>query len=313
MKRTHFFWLPWSLVSPALLVLLGLSIAPLIYLLMYSFTNFQLLTGIARFIGLQNYGHALTSALFWHGLGLTMEFVAAVLLVQVPVAFFLALALFRLKKGAQLISTLLLIPAIISPAVASFQWIQLFDYHFGPINYLLQVLHLGHPLWTASPTLAMPSLLIVDFWEWTPFVMLLLYAGLNSLPSSIFEAARVDGSTYWQTIWNIVLPMLRPVLMVAIILRLVSVFKVFDTIYAMTGGGPGVATEDLAFYTYQQAFQFFNISYAGAIAFVQLIFVTALAKLFLGLDPSLRQAPKRPRRRAPSASPNPAPERMITP
>ncbi len=300
MRTERRFLYPWGLLLPALVLLLALSIVPLIYLLVASFTNYQLLIAAPlRFVGLANYAQLIHDALFWHGLLLTLEFALEVVVVELPVALLVALALFKMHRHAHTVATLLLIPTIISPMVASFQWIQLFNYQFGPVNYLLARLHLGHPLWTASPVTAMPSLLIVDFWEWTPFMILLLFAGLQSLPRSALEAARVDGSTYWQSVRNVVIPLLRPVILVAVILRLVSVFKLFDTVYAVTGGGPGVATENLAFYMYQQAFQYFNISYSGALAMVEIVAVSLLAAGVLRLDrPGALPQTGRARRRA---------------
>lgn len=309
-QRTFFF--PWGLVLPALLLLAALSIVPLIYLLVASFTNYQLLIGAPlRFVGLANYAQLIHDPLFWHGLMLTLEFALEVVFVELPVAFLIALALFKMHRHAQTVATLLLIPTIISPMVASFQWIQLFNYQFGPVNYLLGLLHLGQPLWTASPGAAMPSLLIVDFWEWTPFMILLLYAGLQSLPKSALEAARVDGSTYWQSVRNVVIPLLRPVILVAVILRLVSVFKLFDTVYAVTGGGPGVATENLAYYMYQQAFQYFNISYSGALALVELVAVSLLSAGILRFDRSAQIQRAEHRRRARASAPAPVPGGVV--
>ena len=131
------------------------------------------------------------------------------------------------------------------PRLPAFQWVQLFNYQFGPINYLLGLLHLPQPTWTADPALALPCLIFVDFWQWTPFMTLLLFAGLRSLPSSVIDAARVDGSTGWQIVWRIYLPLLRPVIGIAVILRVLMAFKLFDIIYVLTDGGPGTVTENL--------------------------------------------------------------------
>jgi multiple sugar transport system permease protein len=163
------------------------------------------------------------------------------------------------------------------------------NYQYGPVNYVLGLLHLGQPTWTADPSLALPSLIFVDFWQWTPFMTLLLFAGLRSLPGSIVEAARMDGSNAWQIVWRIYLPLLRPVIGIALILRVLMAFKLFDIIYVLTAGGPGVVTENLAFFTYVQGFRYFNLGYASALAILQLIVVSLLARALIALTkrPSL--------------------------
>lgn len=273
----------WGLVTPSLVALVGLAVFPLIYLLRISFMNYQMLSvAPPTFIGLGNYIHLFKDPTFWHTLLVTFAFALEMLCFELPVGLLLALLIKGLRRHQQVWVTLLLIPTIISPSVASFQWVQIFDYHFGPLNYLLHLVHIPPSTWTADPRMALPALLVVDFWQWTPFMILLLYAGLQSLPAPVLEAARVDGSTPGQVLWNVILPLLRPVMAVAVILRLIAVFKLFDIVYVMTSGGPGIATETLAMYTYLQAFTYFNMGYAAAIAFVQLVIITILAKLVLG-------------------------------
>ena len=236
-----------------------------------------------RFIGLRNFEKIFSDGLFWSSLGVTAWFIAGVLLLQFPIGFGIAVLLQRLRRHQDLLVTLLLIPTIISTSVAAFQWVQLFNYQFGPINYLLGLLHLPQPTWTADPSLALPCLIFVDFWQWTPFMTLLLFAGLRSLPGSLIDAARIDGSTGWQLVWRVYLPLLRPVIGVAVILRVLMTFKLFDVIYVLTAGGPGTITENLAFFTYVQGFRYFDMGYAAALSILQLIVVTILAKLLIRL------------------------------
>ena len=260
------------------------SIFPLIYAVTVAFQSYQVLIPVPhRFIGLRNFEKIFSDDLFWSSLGVTAWFIAGVVLLQFPVGFGLAVLLQRLRRHQDLLVTLLLVPTIISTSVAGFQWVQLFNYQFGPINYLLGLLHLPQPTWTADPTLALPCLVFVDFWQWTPFMTLLLFAGLRSLPSTVVDAARIDGSTGWQLVWRIYLPLLRPVIGIAIILRVLMAFKLFDVIYVLTAGGPGIATENLAFYTYVQGFRYFDMGYAAALSILQLIAVAVLAKLLIRL------------------------------
>ncbi|MFZ0207526.1 MAG: sugar ABC transporter permease [Roseiarcus sp.] len=276
--------LGWLMMAPALAMLAANSVFPLLYAVTVSFKNYQLLIpGVHRWVGFANYARIFHESLFWSSLEVTLWFVAGVVFLQFPAGMALALLLNRLRRFQDLLVTLLLIPTIISSSVAAFQWTQLFNYRFGPVNYFLGLLHLGQPTWTADPSLALPALIFVDCWQWTPFMTLLLFAGLRSLPGSIVEAARMDGSTTWQIVWRIYLPLLRPVIGIALILRVLMTFKLFDIIYVLTAGGPGIATENLAFFTYVQGFRYFNLGYASALAILQLIVVSLLAKALITL------------------------------
>ena len=276
--------LGWLMIAPTLAMLSANSIFPLLYALSVSLRNYQILIpGAHRWVGFSNYARIVGDPLFWSSLEVTVWFVAGVVFLQFPIGFALALLLNRLRRFQNLIATLLLTPTIISSSVAAFQWTQLFNYRFGPVNYVLDLLHLGRPTWTGDPSLALPSLIFVDFWQWTPFMTLLLFAGLRSLPSTIVEAARMDGSTAWQIVWRIYLPLLRPVIGIALILRVLMAFKLFDIIYVLTAGGPGTVTENLAFFTYIQGFRYFNLGYASALAILQLIVVALLAKALIAL------------------------------
>ena len=269
-------------VAPATIILVVLSVFPLLNSLRLSFTDQQMLSLVApRFVGLANYAKLLQDNLFWSSLGVTATFALSVLTIQLGVGLALALALHRLPRYRQFLATLLLIPSIISSSVASFQWRSLFDYSSGPLNYFLSILHLPLQSWTADPRLALPSLLLVDFWQWTPFVTLLLLAGLHALPSPVFEAARVDGSSSWQILRYQTLPLLRRVIAITVILRLIGAFKVFDIIYALTAGGPGSATESFAFYNYVQGFRYFSVGYSAAMSYVSVILVIVLARIIL--------------------------------
>ena len=276
--------LGWLMMAPTLAMLAANSIFPLLYAVTVSFKNYQLLIpGLHRWVGFANYARIFHESLFWSSLEVTLWFVAGVVFLQFPVGMALALLLNRLRRFQDLLVTLLLIPTIISSSVAAFQWTQLFNYRFGPVNYFLGLLHLGQPTWTADPSLALPTLIFVDCWQWTPFMTLLLFAGLRSLPGAVVEAARMDGSTAWQIVWRIYLPLLRPVIGIALILRILMTFKLFDIIYVLTAGGPGVVTENLAFFTYVQGFRYFNLGYASALAILQLIVVAMLARALIAL------------------------------
>ena len=270
-------------VAPATILLIGISIFPLAWALRLSFMQDALLSvAKPRFIGFTNYAHLFHDSLFWTSLGVTAVFALSVLTFQLVIGLAIALGLDRLPRYQQVLATIILIPSILSPSVVSFQWKQLFDYNNGVLNWALHVLHLPLQGWTASARGALPALVLVDFWEWTPFMVLLMFAGIKSLPRSVFEAARVDGSSGWQTLFFQTLPLLRRVIAIAVILRLIGAFKIFDIIYTLTAGGPGISTESLAFYTYVQGFRYFDLGYSTAMAFITLILITILARLILG-------------------------------
>jgi len=269
-------------VAPATAVLLALAVYPIVYLVRDSLMQYSLLSTLPpRYNGGHNYSGLVHDSLFWSSLRVTGIFLALVIVVELPLALLLALALNRLPRFQQVLVTLLLIPSILSPSVASFQFVQLFDYSSGVLNYFLKGLGVSPQGWTASPSGALPSLLLVDLWQWTPFLVLLLFAGLRSLPRPLLEAARIDGSKPWQLLVFQMLPMLRRVIAVALVLRLLNAFKVFDTIYVLTAGGPGTNTESLSYYIYVEAFRYFNIGYASAMALVSLVIVIVLVRIVL--------------------------------
>ncbi|MDA8048819.1 MAG: sugar ABC transporter permease [Rhodospirillales bacterium] len=274
----------WWLMAPALAMFAANAVFPLLYALDVSVRNYQLLIPVpARFVGLANYAQIFSDPLFWSSVKVTLWFIAGVVFLELPAALGLALLFASLPRRAGVAVTVLLVPTILAPSVVGFQWAQIYNYQFGPLNYLLGLAGLGHPVWTASPTLALPSLIAIDFWEWTPFMVLLLFAGLSAVPRDIIEAARVDGSSYPQIFRRIMLPLMRPVIGIALVLRVLMSFKTFDIIYILTAGGPGAVTENLAYYTYIQGFRYFNLGYASALAVIQLIVVAALANALLRL------------------------------
>lgn len=276
-------WFGRFAIGPAILILVALSVFPLLYALRLSFMSDNLLSAAPmRYVGIQNYTALIHDHLFINGLLVTAYFAVAMVTLQLGVGLALALALHRLSRYQQLLATVLLIPSILSPSVVGFQWLQLFNYSGGLINYFSHELHLPLQTWNASPRLALPSLLIVDFWEWTPFMVLLLFAGLRSIPQPIFEAARVDGSSGWQILRYHTLPLLRRTIGIVVILRLVAEFKIFDIIYVLTAGGPGSKTESLAYYEYTQGFSYFNMGYTAAMCIISLIIMIVLVKLILG-------------------------------
>jgi multiple sugar transport system permease protein len=275
-------WFPLLLIAPATLLLALITVLPFLEAVRTSLLNWVVLSIVPpRFVWLQNYRAALTDPLFWSSFEVTLVFVGGVIIFQLTIGFAIALLIDNLPRGQQIIATVIVLPAVLAPMVVGFQWLVLFDGDFGPLNYLLQRIGLPAMAWTGDAHVALPAVMLVDFWESTPFVVLLLYAGLRSLPRPVFEASRVDGARPWQTFWTITVPLLRPAIAIVLILRIIDTFKLFDIIFVLTNGGPGTATENLAYYTYTQGFTYFKYGYATALGIIQMIMVTILAYIIL--------------------------------
>ncbi len=263
------------LLAPALLFLILLSIWPFAYLLYASFTSYQLAIPIPiTFIAWGNFTAVLRNARFWHSLEVTLAFALISVPLQLVCGLALAMLLNGLSRGRELYASILLIPMMLAPVVVGFSWNLFLNPVYGPLNAVLTGLGFSPPAWAQSPTWALPTLVVVDTWQWTPLVMVVLLAGLRSIPPRVYEAARVDGSTAWQTFAHIVLPMLAPYITVAFVLRFIDSFKVFDIIYTLTRGGPGSLTQNLAYYTYDLGFGRFEFGRAGALSLVQLVLLS---------------------------------------
>lgn len=271
----------WVFPLPALLFILAMMIFPLAFTVSNSFTAWSLSAGKSQaFVGLQNYIQLFTKdTRFLGSIWRTFYFSAFALFFEVVLG--VAMAIFidmREYRGKKFVNSILLLPMMATPVAVAMVWLLMFEPSAGIINYALRQLHLPVSQWLASPDSVIPSLALVDIWEWTPLVTLIALAGLTTLPNELFEAARVDGASFWQTTWKITLPMLMPTLTVAILLRLIDVLKTFDIIYTMTGGGPGISSETLNIYTYGQSFSYLNFGYASSIL---VIFTTIVAGIAL--------------------------------
>jgi multiple sugar transport system permease protein len=178
--------------------------------------------------------------------------------------------------------TFMLVPMMIAPTVVGVLWKMIFKARYGAFNYILdQLFGIQGPDWLADKTAALAGLIIADVWEWTPFVTILLLAGLQSLSREIYEASYVDGSTAWQAFKNMTLPLMRPFIFLAVFLRMIDAWKMFDLIFGVTRGGPGDFTESIAWYTYKVGFTYFEQGYAAALSFIQLLVIIFLGKVLL--------------------------------
>lgn len=268
---------------PTVILILALSIFPLVFSFALAFVSWDLsrLEGGIRFVGLQNFGTLVTDTRFWNTTRVTVLFVVAAVALEFVLGLGVALLLNQEIRFRRFFRVAFLMPMMLTPAAVGYLGRMLFNESQGPIN---DVIHrLGGPSipWTSDGALALPSLILVDAWEWTPFVMIVLLAGLQSLPTDVFEAARVDGASSWQTFRWITFPLLAPVSTTAVLIRALEAFKLFDIVAVMTGGGPGTATETVTWYAYIVGMANGNLGYASAIAYSLLIMVTVFSLVFL--------------------------------
>ena len=271
-------------LTPGLGYLAILFVAPLLYTTAIALTQWNLLRpdlGI-RWTGLSNFLALLRDPFTWETLARTLWFVAGSVAIELVFGMVVALALNRDFPGAGIVRSIILIPFIIAPVVVGFTWRFLLNNDFGPLPYLFSALHLRFlvdPPLLANANLVMPMLILVDAWQYAPFVVLVLLAGLKALPHEPYEAALVDGAGPVQQFLHITLPLLRPAILVAIVIRTMTSLRVFDTVFIMTGGGPGSSSEVLSFYGYRMAFQSYQMGLSAAIGLLTL-FVALILTVF---------------------------------
>jgi multiple sugar transport system permease protein len=250
---------PYWLVLPALLLTIGI-LYPFVQGVIYSLQNFRATRPNPEFIGLRNYERILTDDKFWESVLITAQFAVGATLVETLLGVGVALLLARSTRVTGVLERFLILPLMVAPIIATIMWRLMMQPSVGILNFLLQPLGLGDIAWTDTPAMAMFSVILIDVWIYTPFVALLVLAGLRSLPRAPFEAAAVEGAGFWFTFRSLTLPMLWPYILVAVIFRFMDSIKVFDIIFALTGGGPGDATMALQIRAYQEAIPFSNFS-----------------------------------------------------
>jgi multiple sugar transport system permease protein len=265
----------WALL-PVMIVLVGLTIYPFISLLVMAFSTVKFEEGriIWTYSGLDNFYTFVGDATFITAVRNTVLFVMVTVLLEIVFGFLLALIVSQLTRLASIARAVLMIPILVPAIAIGTLWRLMYNYEFGIFNRLLTFLHLPIQNWTGDPILAMPSIIVVDVWHWTAFIFLLMLAGIESLPIEPLEAARVDGASDWQMLRHIILPLLRPTILVALMFRTIFAFKVFDEVYLLTSGGPGNATEVISLYINRV---FFTQSRMGYGAFLSLITILTTA------------------------------------
>lgn len=263
---------------PAVLTIAGLIVFPLAFNLYMSLHSwFVSSTTRPQFVGLANFVEIFgKDARFWNATWITVKFTGVSVTLQLLLGLAIALYLHREFRGRGLVRTVMLLPMVSTPAAVALIWVIMFNPTLGILNYFLSLIGIPPQLWLGHPRTVLPSLILMDTWKWTPLMVLILHAGLQSLPLTPFEAARIDGASPVQIFRYITLPLLRPSIAVALIFRTMDSLKTFDTIYVMTEGGPNNASEILNLYTFQTGFKYFHMGYASALAVVLVLFVFAV-------------------------------------
>jgi multiple sugar transport system permease protein len=271
-------WIRWALLLPTVLLLFVITIYPMLNSLWNSLHYFNLFTpDDQRFVGLGNYVDLLRNdPTFWTVMKITFIYTIGVVAIQFVAGLGMALLLDRAMRGITLLRTLIIIPILISPVVVGLTWRYMYE-PWGVLNYALGKIGIGPIEWVSQPNTALISIMIVDIWQWTPFVVLVLLAGLQSIPREVVEAASLDGLKFRQYFTRILWPLLRPVALIVLLIRMMDALKVFDTVYMLTRGGPGTSTYVASMYNYVLFFGNYQVGYAAAMSYIILIIVNVFA------------------------------------
>ena len=270
----------WPFVVPAAVVTALLVLLPIAYTVWLSVTDRQSDGTNAGFLGFDNYARMFADPAFYNSLTVTLFLFVVCLAVETVLGLALGYVMSLDVPGRRVFQGMMLIPAITASVAVGLLWLLIMDPSLGVANELLAVIGIDPVVWLGDPSIAPWSIALVDIWQWTPFMALIISAGIRSLPEEPFEAAAIDGASGWRTAWNIGLPLLRPVLTVAMLLRTVDLVRFFDTIYIMTQGGPVDSTNTLNVYGYNEAFIDQEPSYAATLQIALLVLVVLIAAVF---------------------------------
>ncbi|MGA2237982.1 MAG: sugar ABC transporter permease [Candidatus Bathyarchaeia archaeon] len=274
----------YAFLIPCMIVLACLAIFPTIYSLYLTFCSWELSGAVQLwpvFNGGQNWVRLVQDTRFWSDLGTTLVFAAGAVSIEFIVGLGMAMLLNRQIPGRGILRVIFLIPMMATPVVVGYTFRMLFNMEHGPVNYFLSLIGAPALNWLGDSAVALPAMILADAWEWTPFMILVLLAGLQAIPQEPYEAALVDGAGPWQVFRYVTFPMLTPVMTVAVILRLVETLKIFDILYVVTAGGPGISTESLSLYVQIVGLTQMSLGYGSNVAYGLLVLVIIVATIFL--------------------------------
>jgi multiple sugar transport system permease protein len=266
----------WRFLLPSVAVMTLVLAWPLASAVYYSFFDYYLGGSDFRFVGLANYAGLLAEQRFWGDLLTTVVIVGCSVALQLAIGLALALALYGLNAWVRTISLLNFLPHVVTPVVAAIFLKWMFMGRWGLLDSLFISFDVFPPDWLGDPLWAKASLILADTWRFMPFLMLVLYAGLQSFDTALIEAAEIDGANAWQRLRYVILPMMKPLIVFVVAIRVMDAFRFFDLVYVLTNGGPGTATETITLYTYQLAFRMLEVGRASALGVLTLLLIAAL-------------------------------------
>jgi multiple sugar transport system permease protein len=270
------------LIGPALLVLVGVFVYPFLYALYISFTEWTLGQQLSpTWTGLANYVSLFGDDRFLNAIYRSGVFVTGAVSIELVLGFALALLFNKHLPAFGIFRTVAVLPVMVMPVATGLVWFYVLNFQYGPLNILLRAFDLPPQNWLPNPTWAMGALILADVWQWTPFVMIVLVAGLRSLPEYVYEAAALDGLGPVETFFKITLPLLRPVILIVLLLRFMDAFKLMDLVFMLTKGGPAGRTETLSYYIYVMGLQLFRVGLAAAASMLFLIFISIVTQIFV--------------------------------
>lgn len=273
----------WLLVAPSIALILALTIYPLCYSVWVAFVNYDFLIPGHAFVAFRNFAEVLGDPVALHSVVVTAIFTVADVGAEFLLGLGLALALEKSFRGRTVLLSIFVVPLFVAPVIVGQFWALLLQRPFGPVDYVLGAI-LGHPVtisWLAESPWNFIGVILADVWQWTSFIMVILLAGLAGIPPEFHEAAAIDGASSWQGFWSVTLPQLAPMILLAVTFRVLGAVNLFDTIFMMTGGGPGTSTYTAAYYLYQTGFQEFHLSEATAGSWLFLILISGLIFLLV--------------------------------
>lgn len=272
----------WSFLMPTILLLTVMLAYPIFYTIEISFSRFDISTfGAGDWVGWANYRGVINDYRFWDSLKVTLTYLVIALPLQVTLGFGIAFLINAEWAGRGAIRALFIIPMVVAPVVAGGMWRMILDPLWGLMNYALGIVGIGPLDWFGDPSLAMATIIIIDTWRWTPFIVLIATAGLLALPKDVFEAARIDGAGWWSMLWHVALPLLVPIIAATFVIRWLGAVKMFDIVLAATYGGPGKATNVVNLFIYEEAFRSLRFAESSAMAIIVLVLTMVLTGIFL--------------------------------
>ena len=270
---------PYFFILPAVAIMVAGLVYPVLQAFYLSLYDWKIGSKFedAPFVGLRHFVRMVSDSNVHESIWVTLRFGFWTITIEMFLGVALALLLEKPIRGASVFRTIFILPLMISPVVVGLIWRYLFDARIGWINYYLGKIGIEPQVWLGNADLAFFAIVFTDIWQWTPFIFIIVIAGLQALPSEILEASKIDGANWWQHILFVKLPMIRSILLIALLLRLIDVFRALEVMYILTGGGPGRATELLSLHIYNRAFETQQLGYASAISVLLIVIVFALS------------------------------------